>query len=371
MPPLTRRRLLHGVAASALVSAWPREAGAQAPAAPAPAPGSPTSGAQVDAGEAPRAAMTGAALALLGALPGEAQRRAVFSVGDPQRLDWHYVPRRREGVAFKEMPPGARAAAHELMQASLSAVGYAKATGVMALESELRRLETFGGLLRDPDNYAFTVFGTPGPDRPWGWRVEGHHLSLNFTLVPGRPLSVTPAFLGANPAEVPSGPRKGHRSLAAEQDLGRALIRSLGDAQRARAVIAARSLGDIVTGPGREGSLATPAGLALADMTGDQRALAMRLVEEYARNMRAELAEQELRRAGEAGLGQICFAWAGPLEPGRAHYYRLHGSTLLIEYDNTQNDANHIHSVWHDPRRDFGLDSLRAHYERGHHHRPA
>jgi len=249
-------------------------------------------------------------------------------------------------------------------------VGYGKATNVIHLEAVLRRLETFG-LSRDPENYAFTVFGQPGPSAPWGWRVEGHHLSLNFTLVPGRPVAVTPAFLGANPAEVPSGPTKGLRALAAEQDLGRTLVQSLTEAQRARTVIAAQSLGDIVTGPGRADSLAAPAGLALADMTGDQRSFAAKLIEEYARNMRSELAEQELRRMREAGPERVHFAWAGPLEPGRAHYYRLHGPTLLIEYDNTQNNANHIHSVWHDPKRDFGLDLLRAHYQHGHHHHHA
>ena len=115
-------------------------------------------------------------------------------------------------------------------------------------------------------------------------------------------------------------------------------------------------------------SLTSPAGLALADMTGDQRALALRLIEEYARNMRSDLAEEELRRIRDAGLERIHFAWAGSIEAGKAHYYRLHGPTVLIEYDNSQNDANHIHSVWHDPKRDFGLDLLRAHYETGHHH---
>jgi hypothetical protein len=343
---LTRRRLLHGLAASAAASALPRPALAQ-----------------VD--EAVRETMADAALAFLVALPADGRRRAVFSFADRERLNWHYVPRRREGVPFKDMPAPARAAAHELMKSSLSAVGYGKAIGVIRLEEVLRRLETFG-LLRDPDNYAFTVFGTPGPSAPWGWRVEGHHLSLNFTLVPGRPVAMTPAFMGANPADVPSGPQKGLRVLAVEQDLARALVQSLTQAQRPRAIIAARSLGDIVTGPSRAETLAAPAGLALADMTGDQRTHAIRLVEEYARNMRGELAEQELGRMHEAGPALIRFAWAGPLEPGQPHYYRLHGPTLLIEHDNTQNDANHIHSVWHDPRRDFGLDLLRAHYERGH-----
>ncbi|MGH7415637.1 MAG: DUF3500 domain-containing protein, partial [Candidatus Rokuibacteriota bacterium] len=319
------------------------------------------------ASDAARAAMAGAALAFLGALSADARKRAVFAFGDKERLDWHYVPRRRDGVPFKAMPAPARAAAHELMKASLSAAGYGKAVNVIQLEEVLRQIETFG-LSRDPENYAFTIFGNPGASAPWGWRVEGHHLSLNFTLLPGRPVAVTPAFMGANPAEVPAGARKGLRALAAEQDLGRALARSLNEAQRARTVIAARSLGDIVTGPGRADSLATPAGLALAEMTGDQRSLAARLIEEYARNMRSELAEQEISRMREAGLERIHFAWAGPLDPGRAHYYRLHGPTLLIEYDNTQNNANHIHSVWHDPRRDFGLDLLRAHYQRGRHH---
>jgi Protein of unknown function (DUF3500) len=354
MRRLSRRRLLHGLAASTAASVLPRPAGAQAAA---------------DVDKA-RAAMAGAALAFLGALAPDTRRRAAFAFPDKERLNWHYVPRRREGVAFKDMPAAGRAAAHELMKASLSAVGYDKAVNVIRLEEVLRRLETFG-LLRDPENYAFSVFGTPGPSAPWGWRVEGHHLSLNFTLVPGRPVAMTPAFLGANPAEVPSGPHKGLRTLAAEQDLGRALVQSLDQAQRPRAIIAAQSLGDIVTGPGRTESLTSPAGLALGDMTGDQRAQAVRLVETYARNMRGELAEQELGRMREADVALIRFAWAGPLEPGKPHYYRLHGPTLLIEYDNTQNDANHIHSVWHDPRRDFGLDLLRAHYEHGHRHHHA
>ena len=348
MPRLTRRRLLHGLAASAAAGALPRPSLAQV-------------------GDAARAAMAGAALAFLGALPAEARKRAVFALGDRERLNWHYVPRGREGVPFKAMPAPARAAAHELMKASLSAVGYGKASNIIQLEDVLRRIETFG-LSRDPENYAFTIFGNPGAAAPWGWRVEGHHLSLNFTLVPGQPVAMTPAFMGANPAEVPSGPRKGQRALAAEQDLGRALAQSLTAAQRARTVIAAESLGDIVTGPGRADSLATPAGLALADMTGDQLRLAAKLIEEYARNMRSELAEQELRRMTEAGSERVHFAWAGPLEPGRAHYYRIHGPTVLIELDNSQNDANHIHSVWHDPRNDFGADLLRAHYQRGHRH---
>jgi Protein of unknown function (DUF3500) len=345
---LTRRRLLHGLAAGAAAHALPLPVLAQV-------------------GDDARAAIARAATAFLAALPADTQRGATFAFADKERQNWHYVPRQREGITFKRMPRAARAAAHELMKASLSAVGYGKAVNVIRLEEVLRQLETFGGLTRDPENYAFTIFGAPGPAAPWGWRLEGHHLSLNFTLVPGRPIAVTPAFLGANAAEVRSGPHQGLRTLAREEDLARALAQSTDARQRPRMLIGGQSLGDIVSGPGRSERLAAPAGLPLAEMTADQRAMALRLVEEYARNMRAELAEGELRRVREAGPEQLHFAWAGPLEPGKAHYYRVHGPTLLIEYDNTQNDANHIHSVWHDPRNDFGLDLLRAHYERGHH----
>jgi hypothetical protein len=310
--------------------------------------------------------MAGAAIAFLAALGADARRRALFVFGDKERLNWGYVPRRREGLPFKDMAAPARAAAHELMKASLSAVGHAKAVNVIRLEGVLRQLETFGALTRDPDNYAVSVFGTPGAKTPWGWRLEGHHLSMNFTLVPGKPVAVTPAFLGANPAEVRSGPLKGLRTLAQEEDLARALARSMDSAQRRRMVIADRSLGDIVAGPGRGESLTTPAGIPAAELGPAQREKLVRLVEAYARNMRAEIADEELRRLREAGLERVHFAWAGPLEAG-AHYYRIHGPTLRIELDNTQNEANHIHSVWHDPRNDFGADLLRAHYEHGHH----
>jgi hypothetical protein len=313
-----------------------------------------------------RAAMARAAAALVQSLE-PAQRQAVtFPLGHEERRNWHYIPRSRAGIAFKDMSPAARAAAHELMKASLSGVGYAKAVNVVKLEEVLRQLETFGGLLRDPEKYYVSVFGAPDPHAAWGWRLEGHHLSLNFTLVPGRAVAVTPAFFGANPAEVPSGPHRGLRALAEEQDLAFALARGVDASLRSRLVIAAESPGDIVSGPGRADSLKTPAGVALGELGAEPRALALRLIETYARNMRSEIADEELRRMRETGSEEVRFAWAGPIDPKQPHYYRLHGPTLLIEYDNSQNRANHVHAVWHDPRNDFGADLLRAHYERSH-----
>ena len=347
---ITRRRLLHGTAAATAAWALPAPVLAQAP-------------------EAASAAMAGAATAFVGALSTDGRRRAMLAFADAERQNWHYVPRSRQGLAFKDMGAPARAAAHELMKASLSAAGYAKATSVFRVEGVLRELEMLGGLMRDPENYAVSIFGTPGPGAPWGWRLEGHHLSLNFTLAPGKPMAVTPAFFGANPAEVRKGPLTGLRVLGREQDLGRWLAQGMDAAQRKKMVIAASSPGDIVAGPSRRESLGTPAGVPASDLARAQRESLVRLVEEYARNMRPEVAEAELRRIHDAGIPRLHFAWAGPLEPGHAHYYRVHGPTMLIEFDNTQNDANHIHSVWHDPARDFGADLLGAHYQQGHRHR--
>jgi len=347
---IARRQLLHGAAATTAAAALPRPVFAQI----------------ADGG---REIVASAAAAFLGALPPEQRARAVFAFGDRERLNWHYVPRRREGLPFKAMPATARTAANELMKAILSPAGYGKAMNVMRLEGVLRELETLGGLLRDPDNYAVTVFGTPRADDGWGCRIEGHHLSLNVTFAPGKPAAVTPAFFGANPAEVRSGPLKGLRTLAREQDLGRALAQGMNEAQRLRMTIAAQSLGDIVWGPGRRESLGEPAGVPAAELTPAQRDLLAQLVEEYVRNMRPAVADEQLRRLREAGIEHLHFAWAGA--PDQAYYYRIHGPTLVIELDNTQNDANHVHSVWRDPRNDFGGDPLRGHYERGHPHRSA
>jgi len=347
MSLIDRRQLLHGtLAAAALATAKPVWA---------------------QAGDSTRAAMARAAAAFLAALEPGQRRAATFSFAQDERTNWHYIPRSRSGVAFKEMSQAGRTAAHELVKVSLSGVGYAKAVSVMKLEDVLRQLETFGGLMRDPEKYYVSVFGAPDAAGPWGWRLEGHHLSLNFSLVPGRPISVTPAFFGANPAEVPSGPQRGQRTLPEEHELAFALARGIDAGSRARFVIAAESPGDIVSGPGRADSLKTPAGLSLGELGTEQRTLALRLIETYARNMRTDIADDELRRMREAGIETVRFAWAGPIDPKHPHYYRLHGPTLLIEYDNSQNRANHVHSVWHDPRNDFGVDPLRAHYESSDH----
>jgi hypothetical protein len=311
-------------------------------------------------------ALRAEAAAFLAALTADQRGDAVLAIDSEERLDWHYVPRRRAGLALGAMNPDQRTAAHALLRAALSDSGYRKANEIFALEAVLRAMETFGGPRRDPDNYSWTVFGAPGdPVRPWGFRVEGHHLSLNFVFAASGE-AVTPAFLGANPAHVPSGPLEGKRVLGAQEDLAREIVRGFAPEVRARAIIGARSLGDIVTGPGRGDALRTPVGVAIAQMGPPQRANAERLIEEFVGNLRTELAEAQRARIREAGMGAIHFAWAGAIDPGHPHYFRLHGPRLLIEHDNTQNDANHIHSVWRDPTRDFGRDLLGEHYRSGH-----
>jgi hypothetical protein len=341
MTAFDRRKLLQGTAATAALLAL----------------GPPL---RAELANSAREAMARSALAFLAALEPGPRAAAVFAFGDDERRNWHYVPRGRKGLPFKDMTPKARRAAHELIQASLSSVGYAKVMHIFEVEEVLGGLEGSGSF-RDPEKYYVTVFGDPGAQAPWGWRVEGHHLSLNFTLAPGQPAAVTPTFFGANPAEVRSGPKRGLRTLAQEQDLGFALARAVDKSLRARMLIAAQAPSDLVSGPGREDSLKSFAGIPVGELPPDARTLAQRLIEVYAGRLRSELAEGELRKLHESGLERVHFAWAGPIDPARGHYYRLHGPTILIEYDNTQNDANHIHSVWRDFNGDFGADLLREH----------
>jgi hypothetical protein len=310
-----------------------------------------------------------AARVFLATLDDDQRARATRALDHDDRFEWFFTPVARSGLPLKEMTTDQRAAALGLLQAASSSQGYLKATGVMHLEGILAVLEGRPDR-RDPENYHFWVFGTPSPDRPWGWRFEGHHVSLNYTSADGIMVS-TPSFIGANPARVPSGPFAGWRLLAAEEDLARALVRSLDDGQRARAIISETAPHDIITGNDRHASLERMDGLPASAMTADQRALLLRLLAEYVDNADPAIAGPRMARIQEEGIDRLHFAWAGSLYVGGPHYYRIHGPTVLIEYDNTQNDANHIHSVWRDLENDFGEDLLRRHYDRataGHGH---
>jgi hypothetical protein len=295
-------------------------------------------------------------------------RGAHHSFPSEARLDWHYVPRARAGLPLRNMTPTQRAAASALLRAALSAKGAEKAEAIMSLQGVLADLEPGTRRWRDPLEYAFAVFGTPGT-APWGWRVEGHHLSVNVTVAAAGHAAMTPLFTGSRPARIPSGPRQGERVQAAEIDLGLAFAQSLDERQFARALLGERSLGDVVTGPGRAQSLARPQGLLVPELTPAERERLLALIEVY-----VGLAKDEFGRATmahvRAGLEQTRFAWAGARRAGAPCYYRIHGPRILIEFDNTQNDANHVHALWRDPANDFGRDDLRAHYAAGTHRVP-
>ena len=296
------------------------------------------------------------------------QSRLTYNFEDDERYNWHFVPRDRNGLPLKTMNEDQRQAAMNLLKLSLSETGYEKAQNVMELENVLRLVEDrpANDTYRDPENYYFTIFGNPQPGEAWGWRLEGHHLSLNFSSLSNEIVSATPTFFGANPANVPRGPKKGWRVLQPEEDLGRSLVKSLNEEQLQIAMVAEEAYPDIVTGTEVEAQAGKLAGLPYAEMNNEQQEQLMQLLEVYYNVHRAEVADKSLESIREAGLENIYFAWAGGLEVGDPHYYRLQGATFVIEYDNTQNDANHIHTVIRDLQNDRGENILETHYEEAH-----
>jgi hypothetical protein len=311
--------------------------------------------------------MAAAATALLAALDDGQRAKIRFAFEAEERLNWHFIPRARQGLPLKEMSPAQREAAMALLRTGLSASGLTKAETIRRLEDVLRAVES-GRTTRDPDLYFFTIFGEPG-GAIWGWRYEGHHVSQNWTLVNGRPIATTPAFLGVNPAEVRDGAMKGTRALAAEGDLAFELLRSLTGAQRKEAIAGDTAPRDILTGNTVKAAPLDQAGILASALTPAQQALLMSLIEEHASVQASALAEQRLGKVRADGLGRIRFAWLGATEPGAGHYYRIQGASFLIEYDNVQNNANHQHVVWRDFAGDFGVDLLGLHYAQDPHHR--
>ena len=314
----------------------------------------------------PPAPDAAAARAFVEALRPALAAQCVRPFDDANRTSWSYLPGRRVGIALAQMNDAERRAAHAMLRAALSARGYEKTQGVLVLEGILREIEVFG-FRRDPDLYYATIFGAPSDGAPWGWRFEGHHLSLNFSSATGKIVAATPAFFGANPARVEKGPKAGLRVLGAEEDLARSLLASLDARQRRSAVISTTAPSDIILRPGGQ-SVPAPEGLSAGEMTAAQKAALRKLLAEYLGNMREDVARAQREKIEKAGFDTIRFAWAGSDRLGQGHYYRLQGPTFLIEYDNTQDGANHVHSVFRDLQDDFGGDALRRHYAQSHHH---
>lgn len=310
--------------------------------------------------------MSEAAGAFINSLSADQRGKATFAFDDEQRLDWHFIPRARKGIPFKELDPVQRLLGNALLGAGLGQRGLIRAATIMSLDAILREIEQGKGPVRDPELYFLSVFGDARSSKPWGWRVEGHHVALNFTLVEGKTVASTPAFFGANPAEVLQGARKGLRALAPEEDLARLLIKSLDDKQRAQAVVSEKAPSDILSTNLRKAEPLKPAGLQAGKLGQKQQDILMTLLSEYASRHAPDIAAARLDRVRAAGLGNIFFAWAGGFEKGQPHYYRIQGPSFLVEYDNVQNNANHIHTVWRDFDSDFGADLLALHYKQDH-----
>jgi len=317
-------------------------------------------------------AMASAATAFLNSLTPEQKQKAVFEFKSDERLHWNFIPTEgfpRNGLLLRDMSENQQKLAHDLFKSALSQRGYMTATAIMELESTLneieRRTRETGrggqGFERHPLKYFVSVFGTPSAKEPWGWRLEGHHVSLHFTVVNGTLIASSPTFFGTNPAEVPDGPQKGLRILAEQEDEGRALLMALNETQRSKAVIQAVALNEIVTTNKLDITPLSPVGITAAEMTPPQRDMLMKVVNIYISKMAADIAADRTAKLQKAGTEKIAFAWAGEAERGKKHYYRIQGPTFLIEHDNSQNNGNHVHSVWRDFNGDFGRDLLREH----------
>ena len=358
--------------------------------------------------------MAEAASSFLTALSPEAHGRAAMDFSDEEeRTRWYYTPTVRAGLPLRDMDPAQQQKAHQLLVTGLSHPAYVTTATIMGLENTLDAVEGFAvdwypGRGRDPDMYYVSVFGEPGVGN-WGWRFEGHHVCVHYTIVDGVIATPTPLFFGADPAESPMMGADVLRPLGSVMDLAREIMHALDDDQRAAATISSAAPPDIMltnhstVEPGLEPRPAMvmmgrdptpewesrmaaqtaelgfttdhhellrysdePRGLPVARMTMAQRDILVELIRQYVGRLPDDLAAVESARLTDDAIDGIHFVWAGGIEPRQPHYYRLHGPRFLVEYDCVQRGANHIHSVWPDPQADFGRDVLARHYATSH-----
>jgi hypothetical protein len=307
----------------------------------------------------PEAAMTRAAQALLAALDDAGRGKIQFAFDSEERFNWHFVPRTRLGLPLKNMSPAQRDLAFALLKTGLSASGFTRAESIRSLENVLRAMEKRDS--RDPEMYFLSIFGDPAGPK-WGWRYEGHHLSQNWTISSGKAVATSPAFFGANPAEVMDGPMKGTRALAAEHDQSWALFKLLSANELKVALVPGAAPNEIITGNTRKAAVLDPIGITFGEMSPAAQKALVALIELHASSQAPALADARMSRIKGAGFDKLRFAWIGATAPGAGHYYRIQGPTFLIEYDNVQNNANHQHIVWRDFNGDFGVDLLAEHY---------
>jgi len=297
---------------------------------------------------------------------------AVLELEDPERHNLNFIPIERKGPTFHDFNEVQKNAALALLKASLSDEGYRKTSEIMELEKILFVLENDqhkyadGSSWRDPLNYHFLIFGDPAPGNIWGWKFEGHHISLNFISTQNRIVSSTPSFFGSNPAVIEVRGHKRKEVLQLESDLGFILVNSLNEDQLKQALFSSDAPEEIITRNHRDVKNIDPKGICYSLLDNSQKETFQKLLNVYIENYEPRFAEDFRAKIEKAGFENLSFSWAGSMKPGKPHYYRIQGPVLLIEFDNTQNDANHIHSVVRDLTNDFGRDILQEHYHQDH-----
>ena len=305
-------------------------------------------------------AMTKAATAFLSTLSDAQRKQASFDYSDKERLNWHYIPRVRKGLALRDLEGKALKSAEAFIASGLSEAGYDQTIRVMSLEEVLFILETKGTReerreRRHPKKYYLSVFGTPASTGTWGWRVEGHHISLNYVVQDGQIVSTTPEFFGANPGTIDAGVGRTLRVLAPEEDLARQILKLCTPEQESVAWLSKKAPNDLRGANVTQADATAPVGLPVSKMSGSQKKLMAELLSEYLQNMPASVEKERRADLDKAGLENVYFAWWGDAEQHKRHYYRVQGPTFLIEYNNTQNDANHVHSYWRNLAGDFNI----------------
>jgi len=315
--------------------------------------------------------MRSAAIKFIQSLDENQKPKALFSFDDEERYNWHYIPKERKGITLNEMNNDQKKAAMDLIHTALSDSGYNKTIAIMQMETVLKAIENRPATdnYRDPGNYHFSIFGNPSKDSIWGWRFEGHHISFNFSSENNQLVSGTPGFLGSNPAVVLSGPEKGKQILKDEAELGFALLHSFNKTQSEKAILTVDAPQEIITAASRVAMINDPKGILYKELSTAQQKMFIQLLSIYIHRYTTLFAKEMMHEIEEAGLNNLRFAWAGAQQPGpgNPHYYRIQGPTIIIEYDNTQNNANHVHTVIRDLKKDFGGDELLEHYKNDHH----
>lgn len=312
-----------------------------------------------DGSERPGISMAVAATKLAELLPAALKQKMMYDYDDPERLNWHFIPRDRNGIVLWDLEGASRKAADELVKSGLSAAGYAKTLQVRSLEEVLYLFEEgeeeYRRNRRHPHKYHITVFGTPGPTGKWGWRFEGHHLSLNFMIQDGVVVSSTPEFFGANPGLIDGGPKRSLRVLGKREDLARDILKACTAAQSQQMWIAKEAPDDI-RGAGEAQPVVTEAvGLRYADMSAEQQKLLRELIAEYVTAMPVQVVRDRMKAIEKSGMDDIRIGWWGESERNQRHHYVVQGASFIIEYNNTQNEANHVHAMWRNIDGDFNL----------------